>query len=133
MSIRVRALAAAALTTALVFSGASAYAASTSTQLSNGTLYFSAQDGAVVSGNGSLFYGATKYKKTGGSKVNVYLKMSTSESVFSSPLKSVSSGQTVDYSFGGKSKAKYAPDCRATGLMDASTGGPYYTPTVNFC
>jgi hypothetical protein len=122
-----------AVAAALVFGAGSAYAASTSTQLSNGTLYFTAEDGANVTGNSSLFYATTKYKKTGGSTVTVYLKMDTSEGIFSSPLKSVSAGSTVSYSFGGKSIAQYAPDCEATGLMDASTGGPYYTPTVSFC
>jgi hypothetical protein len=131
--VSIRTLTTAALTTALVLSGASAYAASTSTKLSNGTLYFTAEDGSVVSGNSSLFYGVTKYAKSGGSTVNVYLKMDTKNAIFSSPQKTVSSGQTVEYSFGGKSKAQYAPDCKATGLMDASNGGPYYTPTVTFC
>ncbi|MFG2472404.1 hypothetical protein ACGFXB_44260 [Streptomyces canus] len=132
MSIRTLATATAVAATLLAGAG-SAYAASTSTSLSNGTLYFTAEDGANVTGNSSLFYSTTKYKKTGGSTVNVYLKLDTSEGIWSSPLKSVSSGQTVSYSFGGKSIANDAPDCEATGLMDASNGGPYYTPTVSFC
>ena len=124
------------MSASLVLGGATAAFAgtggTTSTALSNGTLYFEAHNGSVVTGNSSLFYGATKYSKTGGSKVTAYLKMSTSEAVFTSPLKSVSAGQTISYSFGGQSIAKYAPDCDATGLMDASTG-QYYTPSISFC
>ncbi|MFE5191363.1 hypothetical protein [Streptomyces sp. NPDC056628] len=115
--------------------GAAAFAGTggtTSTTLSNGTLYFEAQNGSVVSGNSSVFYGATKYKKTGGSKVTATLKMSTEQAAFSSPQKSASAGQTISHSFGAKSIARYAPDCDAVGLMVASTG-QYYTPHVSFC
>lgn len=127
-----RSLAIAALAASLVFTGGSAFAASTSTKLSNGTLYFEAQDGSVVNGNSSLFYGATKYTKTGGSAVYITLKMETYNAIFSDSQKQISSGQTISHSFGGISKSFYAPDCAATGLMDATTG-TYYTPTVHFC
>ncbi|MGK5500478.1 hypothetical protein [Streptomyces sp. URMC 125] len=123
----------AALTAALALTGTSAYAASTSTQLSNGVLYFTAEDGSVVSGVSSLFYGATKYKKTGGGQVYVVLRMETSGGTFRSPEKSVSAGQTVSHSFGGQSKSKYAADCKATGWMTSNNGGPFWTPTVRFC
>ncbi|MGW1746457.1 hypothetical protein ACWCRD_12700 [Streptomyces sp. NPDC002092] len=131
-----RVLTTAAVSAALVIGGSTAAFAgtggTTSTELSNGTLYFEVHNGSVVTGNSSLFYGATKYTKTGGSKVTAYLKMSTSEAVFTSPLKTVSAGQSISYSFGGQSIAKYAPDCDAAGLMDASTG-QYYTPNISFC
>ncbi|MFG3551855.1 hypothetical protein [Streptomyces sp. NPDC047725] len=54
-------------------------------------------------------------------------------SVFTSPQKAVSAGQTVSHFFGGKSKAQYAPDCKAAGLMNSNNGGPYWTPIVTFC
>lgn len=101
--------------------------------MSNGTLYYEALDGSEVTGNSTLFYGATKYKKTGGGKVTVQLGQETVEGSWYSDSKSISSGQTVSHSFGGQSKAKYAYDCKATGKMKASNGGPWYTPTVHFC
>ncbi|MFD8005300.1 hypothetical protein [Streptomyces mirabilis] len=131
-----RVLTTAAVSASLILGGATAAFAgtggTTSTKLDNGTLYFEARNGSVVSGNSSVFYGATKYKKTGGSKVTAYLKMVTGEAIFSSPQKTVSSGATIDYSFGAKSIARFAPDCDASGLMDASTG-QYYTPSISFC
>ncbi|MGW0731367.1 hypothetical protein [Streptomyces sp. NPDC002851] len=121
---------------ALAFAGAgTAFAGTggtTSTKLSNGTLYFEARNGSVVSGNSSVFYAATSYKKTGGSKITAYLKMSTENAVMSSPKKTVTKGRTIDHSFGARSIARWAPDCDAAGLLDASTG-KYYTPNVSFC
>ncbi|WP_445282426.1 hypothetical protein [Streptomyces sp. DSM 118148] len=131
-----RTLTIAAVSAMLVFGGtATAFAGtggSTSTKLSNGTLKFEARNGSVVSGNSSVFYGATEYDKSGGSKVYATLRMETSEALFSDSEKAVSAGQTISHSFGAKSIARYAPDCWAVGLMDASTG-KYYTPRVSFC
>lgn len=129
----IRRIATAALTAALVLTGTSAYAASTSTQLTNGTLYFTAEDGSRVSGNSTLFYATTKYTKTGGSKITVVLRMETHNSTHRSAEKDVSAGQTVSHSFGGLSKAKYASDCKATGWMTSNNGGPFWTPTIRFC
>ncbi|MFE9395634.1 hypothetical protein [Streptomyces flavidovirens] len=125
-------MATAAMTATLVLVGNTAFAASTSTSLSNGTLYFEAQDGANVSGNSSLFYSATKYKKTGGSATSIQLALWTSEAIFKTDAMSISAGQTKSKSWGGLSKAKYAPDCKATGYLIASSG-KYTTPTVSFC
>ncbi|GHH18126.1 hypothetical protein [Streptomyces rubradiris] len=126
----------ATLSTALIFGATTAASAgtggTTSTKLSNGKLKFEARNGSVVSGNSSVFYGATEYEKSGGSKVYVTLMMVTSEALFRDSQKAVSAGQKVSHSFGAQSIAKYAPDCSATGLMDATTG-KYYTPPVTFC
>ncbi|WP_240139961.1 hypothetical protein [Streptomyces sp. MUM 178J] len=110
-----------------------ARAKTTQTKLANGVLKFEANDGGHVSGNSGLFYSATTYTKTGGSRVDIILKLQTSEIIKAGPKKSVSKGQTVGHSFGGLSKARYAPDCRVSGLMNASNGGPYWTPSVKFC
>ncbi|WP_459738534.1 hypothetical protein [Streptomyces sp. E-15] len=126
----------ATLSTALVLGSTTTASAgtggTTSTKLSNGKLSFEARNGSVVSGNSSVFYSATQYEKTGGHKVYVTLKMETSEAVFKDTEKSVSKGQKVAHSFGAQSIAKYAPDCTATGRMDATTG-TYYTPPMTFC
>lgn len=129
-----RTLAIGAVTGALVVGGtAAAYAVTTSTQLSNGTLSFTAQDGSAY-GDSSVFYASTAYKKTGGSTVSVRLEMITTGGRFGSgdAYKSVSAGQTVITQWGGVSKSYYASDCKATGSMWAS-GSVYYTPTVHFC
>ncbi|MFF1296494.1 MULTISPECIES: hypothetical protein [unclassified Streptomyces] len=126
----------AAVSLALVFGGAAAAFAgtggSTSTKLSNGTLKFEARNGSVVSGNSSVFYGATQYNKTGGSKVYATLMMETSTALFQDSQKAVSAGGSISHSFGALSIARYAADCTATGRMDATTG-KYYTPTITFC
>ncbi|MFF8603929.1 hypothetical protein ACF065_31565 [Streptomyces sp. NPDC015232] len=122
----------AALAAAIVLTGSSAFAASTSTQLSNGKLYFEALDGYLVSGNHSQFFSMTQYTKTGGSTVSIQLALSTSTAVFKTDAMKISAGQTKSKSWGGLSKAQYAPDCTATGYMIATTG-KYYTPTVRFC
>ncbi|MEU2436931.1 hypothetical protein ACFY9A_10330 [Streptomyces rubradiris] len=126
----------ATLSTALIFGAVTAASAgtggTTSTKLSNGKLSFEARNGSVVSGNSSVFYSATEYEKSGGSKVYVTLMMVTSEALFKDTQKAVSARQTISHSFGAQSIAKYAPDCSATGLMDATTG-KYYTPPVTFC
>ncbi|MFG2117201.1 hypothetical protein ACGFRB_31955 [Streptomyces sp. NPDC048718] len=122
-----------ALTATLVLTGSSAFAISTSTKLDNGTLYFEALDGYLVSGNHSQFFSTTKYTKTAGdSAVNIQLALSTSTAVFKTDAMSISKGQTKSKSWGGLSKATYAPDCTAAGYMIATTG-KYYTPTVRFC
>ncbi|MYW17005.1 hypothetical protein GT039_15750 [Streptomyces sp. SID2955] len=132
----IRMLTSAAVSAALVIGGATtAFAGTggtTSTKLSNGKLQFEARNGSVVDGNSSVFYSATEYDKSGGSKVYATLKMETSVAQFSDTEKAVSAGQSISHSFGAKSIAKYAPDCWAVGLMDASTG-KYYTPHVSFC
>ncbi|MEU0257570.1 hypothetical protein ABZ299_35085 [Streptomyces sp. NPDC006184] len=119
-------LAIAAVSAALVFGGtATAFAGTggtTSTKLSNGTLRFEARNRSVVSGNSTVFYGATEYDKSGGGKVYATLMMETSNALFQDTQKAVSSGQTISHSFGSKSIARYAPDCWAVGPMDADTG-----------
>jgi hypothetical protein len=122
----------AAMTAALVLTGSSAFAfGSKSTALSNGTLTISAQDGCQVSGNCSLYYSATSYKKTGGSKVTIQLALVTDNSLYLDSQKSISSGQTVSHSWGGKQKSD-AGGCSIAGYMKASTGN-YYTPNVSIC
>ncbi|MFE2319047.1 hypothetical protein ACFXC8_39110 [Streptomyces sp. NPDC059441] len=122
----------AAMTGALVLTGTSAFAfGSKSTQLDNGVLTINGDDGCLVSGNCSLYYSSTVYKKTGGSKVTVQLALDTTDSLFFDSEKTISSGQTVSHSWGGKKKSA-VPDCTITGYMKASTGN-YYTPQINVC
>lgn len=67
-------MAVAVMTGALIMTGTSAFAFGTkSTQVSNGVLSVTAQDGCDVSANCSLHYSATTYKKTGGSRVSIQL------------------------------------------------------------
>jgi hypothetical protein len=120
------------MTAALALTGGSAFAVGTSTKLSNGTLYFEAQDGSQVSGNRTLFYSMTKYTKTGGGSVSIRLGLDTTDRRKLTDAMTISSGQTKAHSWGGLSKAVYAPDCAASGYMQATTGS-YYTPTVHFC
>ncbi|MCY0933900.1 hypothetical protein [Streptomyces sp. H34-S4] len=117
----------------IVGGGVAANAATTSTQLSNGRLGFTAVDAASYGYPGS-FMASTEYKKTGGSTVSVRLQMDVLNGVFGTQhaFQSVSAGGTVITQFGVISKAKYAPDCKATGMMLAD-GKYYYTPTVRFC
>lgn len=122
----------AAMASALVLAGTNAFAyGSKSTQLSNGVLTIAADDGCVVSGNCSLYYSATKYKKTGGSKVTIQLRMSTGDELFMASSRSISKGQTASHSWGGKKKSR-VPDCTIVGHMTASTG-VYYTPPIGVC
>lgn len=125
-------MAATAMAAALVLAGNTAFAASTSTKLSNGTLYFEAVDGYKVSGNHSLFYSTTKYKKTGGSTTSIQLALWTETKLTKTDAMSISAGQTKSKSWGGLPKASWAPVCKATGYMVASSG-KYTTPTVTFC
>lgn len=120
------------MASALVFAGNTAFAVSTSTKLSNGTLYFEAQDGSQVSGNRTLFYSMTKYTKTGGSATSIQLALWTSEQLWKADAVTISAGQSKAKSWGGLPKASWAPDCKATGYMVASSG-KYTTPTVTFC
>ncbi|MBT1095083.1 hypothetical protein [Streptomyces sp. Tu102] len=125
-------LAVGAIASAVVMTGTSAYAfGSKSTQLSNGVLSVAADDGCQVSGNCSLFYSATTYKKTGGSKVTVRLALDTSNELFKDSAKSVSKGQTVKHNWGGLRKSR-VQDCSVVGYMEADTG-QYYTPPVSVC
>ncbi|MFI9564244.1 hypothetical protein [Streptomyces rishiriensis] len=122
----------AAMTGALVLTGTSAFAfGSKSTQLSNGVLTINGDDGCLVSGNCSLYYSSTTYKKTGGSKVTIQLAMTTGASLFLDTQKSISSGQTLSHSWGAKRKSD-VPDCSIAGYMKASTGN-YYTPNLEVC
>jgi hypothetical protein len=132
MRVLIKKLAVAAVTGAIVMTGTNAFAfGSKSTQLSNGVLSVSANDGCLATGNCSLYYSATTYKKTGGSKVTVQLAMTTSSELFLDTQKSISSGQTLSHSWGGNRKSA-VPDCTIAGYMKASTGN-YYTPTVSVC
>ena len=108
----------------------SAWAATTSTQLSNGTLYSTVTNGAYVTGNSSLFYSSMKYSKTGGGTISAVFAMDASGTIYKSSGFSVSSGQTKDYSFGGK---PVPSGCRATGGMTVSGQGTFWTPTLNPC
>ncbi|MEV0220054.1 hypothetical protein [Streptomyces sp. NPDC050704] len=125
-------LAVVAMTSALVMAGTSAFAyGSKSTQLSNGVLTINADDGCLVSGNCSLYYSSTKYKKTGGSKVTIQLALATGNGLYLDTQKSISSGQTLSHSWGGLRKSD-ASDCSVAGYMKASTGN-YYTPNIGVC
>lgn len=106
--------------------GTAAAFGSKSTALSNGTLTITADDGCSVSGNCSLYYSATTYKKTGGSTVSIQLAMTTSDALYKAAAVNISSGQTKTHSWGGKAKSAVS-DCDITGYMVASTG-QYYTP-----
>ncbi|MGI5252518.1 hypothetical protein [Actinacidiphila glaucinigra] len=108
----------------------SAWAATTSTSLSNGTLYSTVENGRTVSGNSSLFYSTVKYTKTGGGTVSAALVMDASGTVYSSGAFSLSSGQSKSYSFGGK---PVPSGCRATGGMTVSGQGYFWTPPLNPC
>ncbi|MFD8615592.1 hypothetical protein [Streptomyces sp. NPDC059631] len=125
-------VAVAAVTALLVFSGANAYAYGTkSTSLSNGTLYIHGDDGCLVSNNCSLYYSATEYKKTGGSRVTIQLAMTTGEELFLDSQKTAVDGSDIKHSWGGKKKSA-VPDCSIAGYMKASTGN-YYTPNLSVC
>ncbi|MFF9566633.1 hypothetical protein [Streptomyces sp. NPDC014685] len=104
---------------------------SKSTTLSNGVLTITADDGCSVSGNCSLYYSATTYKKTGGSTVSVQLAMTTGGALYKATAIKISSGQTKTHSWGGKPKSQVS-DCDISGYMVASTG-QYYTPPVLVC
>ncbi|MEH0544525.1 hypothetical protein QA802_15955 [Streptomyces sp. B21-105] len=122
----------AAMTGVLVLTGTSAFAyGSKSTKLSNGVLSIHGDDGCLVSGNCSLYYSATSYKKTGGSKVTIQLAMTTGAALYLDTQKSISSGQTLSHSWGGKRKSD-VPECSIAGYMKASTGN-YYTPNLEVC
>lgn len=125
-------LAVVAMTGALALTGTTAFAfGSKSTALSNGTLTVSADDGCQVSGNCTLYYSATSYKKTGGSTVTIQLAMTTSDELFLDTQKSIRAGQTLSHSWGGQRKSR-VPDCTIAGYMRASTGN-YYTPPLSVC
>ncbi|WP_093772918.1 hypothetical protein [Streptomyces sp. yr375] len=78
-----------------------------------------------------MYYSSTTYKKTGGSKVTIQLAMDTGASLVVDTQKSISSGQTLSHSWGGKKKSD-VPDCSIAGYMKASTGN-YYTPNLSVC
>ncbi|MFR9796132.1 hypothetical protein ACL02U_09550 [Streptomyces sp. MS06] len=125
-------LAVATLTGLLVLSGANAYAfGSKSTSLSNGRLYIHGDDGCLVSNNCSLYYSATEYKKTAGSKVSIRLALDTGAALYFDSWKTAVAGSDIKHSWGGKRKSE-VPDCSIAGYMKASTGN-YYTPNLSVC
>ncbi|MGI5252519.1 hypothetical protein [Actinacidiphila glaucinigra] len=109
---------------------ASAWAATTSTSLSNGTLYSTVENGRTVSGNSSLFYSSAKYTKTGGGTVSVKFVMDAGTVYSSASSYSVASGQSKSHSFGG---LPVPSGCRATGGMNVSGQGYFWTPPLNPC
>ncbi|MFE7235974.1 hypothetical protein ACWCRF_18860 [Streptomyces sp. NPDC002405] len=128
-----RALRSAVVVTAALASlgmGATAWAATTSTSLSNGKLTFESTNGRSVSGNSSLFYSAVSYQKTGGSAVSVKFLVDVGSKEYVSPVYSVSSGQTKSYSFGGN---PVPSSCRSVGGMDVAGQGYFWTPALNPC
>lgn len=125
-----RAATAFALASALVLTGSTAFAGSTSTKLSNGTLTFIANDGCTVSGNCSLFYASTSYKKTGGATVSIILSLATGKGYLYDSQQNISAGQTKTKSWGGLLKS--STDCTPQGYMKTSTGN-YYTPYLKVC
>ncbi|GGU13070.1 hypothetical protein [Streptomyces violascens] len=128
-----KAVTVAALTGALALTGGTAFAfGGASTSLSNGTLSVYADDGCNVSGNCSLFYSQTSYKKTGGSSVSIQLAVWTDNRLRKTDAMTVSSGQTKTNSWGGIAKSESSSTCNITGYMVASTG-KYYTPPVSVC
>ncbi|WP_326804501.1 hypothetical protein OIE49_26930 [Streptomyces sp. NBC_01788] len=110
--------------------GTSAWAGTTSTSLSNGTLYSTVENGRLVSGNSSLFYSSAKYTKTGGSAISAVFAMDASGKIYSSPAFGLSTGQTKTHSFGG---LPVPSGCRATGGMSVSGQGTFWAPTLNPC
>ncbi|WP_326680849.1 hypothetical protein [Streptomyces sp. NBC_01237] len=130
--LRKTAAVAVSLTSIMALSAGTAAAfGSKSTTLSNGVLTITADDGCSVSGNCTLYYSATTYKKTGGGTVSIELAMSTSDALYKAAAVNISSGQTKTHSWGGKAKSQVS-DCDITGYMVASTGS-YYTPPVDVC
>ncbi|MEU7206110.1 hypothetical protein [Streptomyces sp. NPDC045470] len=105
-----------------------AYAGTTSTLLSNGTLSFTAINGRYLGTTGTKFFSSASYHKTGGSAVSVTLGLDTQTAEYNSPAKTVKAGQTVSHNFGGKSVST-VPQCYAIGFM-RSGGKLYETPSV---
>lgn len=130
MSITKKAGVVVAASLCVIGAGTSAWAATTSTQLSNGTLYSTVENGRSVTGNSSLFYSSVKYSKTGGSTISAVFAMDASGTIYKSSGFSLSSGETKSYSFGGK---PVPSGCRATGGMTVSGQGTFWTPTLNPC
>ncbi|GGY71234.1 hypothetical protein [Streptomyces xanthochromogenes] len=83
-----------------------------------------------VSGNCSLYYSQTSYKKTGGSPVSIQLGLAYG-GYYKTSAMTISSGQTKTHSWGGLLKSN-ADDCSVAGYMVATTGN-YYTPPVGVC
>ncbi|GGQ21188.1 hypothetical protein [Streptomyces roseolilacinus] len=111
--------------------GMAAAEKSVSTKLSNGVLTVIAEDGCVLGGNCKLFFPATQYKKTSGSKVSIQLALDTGNSLHKTEAMTISSGQTKSKSWGGMPKSK-AKDCSVAGYMVATTG-KYWTPNLKVC
>ncbi|MGW1207009.1 hypothetical protein [Streptomyces cyaneofuscatus] len=120
----------AAASLCVVGAASSAWGASTSTKLSNGTLHSTVENGRLVSGNSSLFYSVVKYSKTGGSTVTATLVIDAGGKVYASSPSNVASGKSKSFSFGGK---PVPTTCRATGGMNVSGQGWFWTPSLNPC
>jgi len=110
--------------------GTAAWAGSTSTKLSNGTLSFDSTNGRLVSGNSSLFYSAVKYSKTGGGSISLKFLVDVGSKTYTSPSYSMTSGQSKTHSFGGN---PVPSSCRSTGGINVSGQGYFWTPSLNPC
>ncbi|CAM5421962.1 hypothetical protein SSPIM334S_06303 [Streptomyces spiroverticillatus] len=107
-----------------------AVARDVTTELSNGTLTSSVQNGREVSGNSSLYYSAVTYKKKKGGAINVIFLMRTANNTNSSPPYLMKSGQTKGHSFGGKAVPS---TCSAVGGLAEKDQGQYWAPPLNPC
>ncbi|MFF4358493.1 hypothetical protein [Streptomyces sp. NPDC001604] len=107
----------------------------TSTELSNGRLYFEGRNGRDVSGNSIYYYSATKYTKSAGSGVSVKLGLFSDNGSTRFPASGwlgVAKGDTVQHSWGAK-KVSSAGDCSVAGFLTADGQGDFYTPYENIC
>ncbi|GAB7033857.1 hypothetical protein AB0G35_26690 [Streptomyces sp. NPDC021749] len=100
---------------------------STSTSLSNGTLYFEAHNGREIGQSSSKIYTGVRYKKTGGSAVSAQLKVDLEGGLYKDSWKTVKAGQTINYSV--SVPVSVASDCSAVGIMSAN-GTMYETPYI---
>ena len=116
----------------IALTGGTAFAyGSKSTKLSNGVLKVTADNGCTVSGNCSLYYAQTSYKKTGGDRAPIQLALSTGVALFKTDAMKISAGETKTKNWGGLAKSQ-TTDCSVAGYMIASTG-KYYTPNLDDC
>ncbi|WP_143179611.1 MULTISPECIES: hypothetical protein [Streptomyces] len=100
---------------------------STSTELSNGVLYFEAHNGREIGQSSSKVYTGERYKKTGGSAVSALLKVDFAGGLYKDTVKTVKAGQTISWSL--SVPVSVASDCSAVGLMSAN-GTTYETPYI---
>ncbi|WP_159393406.1 hypothetical protein [Streptomyces rimosus] len=99
-----------------------------STQLENGVLGFTAFNGVAIGSSSTKFYASDSYRKTGGGTVSVVFGLYTQKSDYTSGAKTVKKGQTVSHNFGAKPISD-VPKCFAIGYMN-SGGKSYETPSV---